>query len=329
MSAEPVRKKTFNIMRHSRLLLAWTVLILLLIVFRIMTPVAFTLPIITATLNQGIALSLTGVAQTLIVLTAGIDLSIGAIVTLSNTVAATQMRPGVAPTLGAAVLVLLVGSLCGFINGLLVAYGRLAPIIVTLATAAIYSGIALYVLPNPGGFVPEWYGDLLTGRAFNTLPAALIILVLLVVLFWLPFKRSVLGQSIYAVGSSESSARMSGVNVRRAKLLTYTIAGTLSGAAGLFLSAQTLAGDATQGGSYTLNSIAATVIGGTSFAGGVGGAGGTIVGAYIFTIIPSVLFAARVSPFMKEFLQGAILVLTITIGAAGVLRMKNRLDILR
>ena len=116
---------------------------------------------------------------------------------------------------------------------------------------------------------------------------------------------------------------MSGVNVNRTKLLTYTMAGTLSALAALFLTAQTASGDATQGGVYTLNSIAATVIGGTSFTGGVGGAGGTIAGAYVFAIIPNVLFAARVSPFMKELLQGAILVITISLGAARVFRVQE------
>ena len=122
---------------------------------------------------------------------------------------------------------------------------------------------------------------------------------------------------------------MSGVNVRRTKLLTYTMAGVLCALAGLMLTAQTASGDASQGGAYTLNSIAATVIGGTAFTGGVGGAGGSLAGAYVFAIIPSVLFAAKVSPFMKELLQGAILVLTIALGAARIFRVKNRLDIMR
>jgi len=329
MSTEPVSRKKPNIMRYFRPLLAYIVLALLIIVYRALSPVVFRLPVITAMLNQGMALAITSMAQTLIILTAGIDLSIGSIVTLSNCVAATQMQSGVAPTFGVVVLVLLVGSACGFLNGFLVAYGRLAPIIVTLATSSIFNGLALYVLPNPGGFVPEWYTNLLTGRLFDIVPTALIILIVLFLFIWTPLKRSPLGLSIYAVGSSESSARMSGLNVRRTKLLTYTIAGALCSMAALFLAAQTASGDATQGGVYTLNSIAATVIGGTSFTGGVGGFGGTLAGAYVFAIIPNVLFAARVSPFMKELLQGAILVLTISLGAARVFQVKNRLEIMK
>ena len=129
-------------------------------------------------------------------------------------------------------------------------------------------------------------------------------LVLLVVLVWLPVKNWPIGQAIYAIGSSQSAARMSGVNVKRTKLIAYALSGMLAALAGLILTGQTGSGDPTQGAAYTLNSIAATVIGGTSFAGGVGGPIGSIAGAYVFAIIPSVLFAARVSPFMKEFLQG-------------------------
>lgn len=323
------RKKRSLFSRHARIILAYGVLLLVSIVYYLLFPRLLSLPVITNTLNQGLALAITAMAQTLVILTSGIDLSIGSITTLANVIAATQMKPGVPPTIAVCILTLFVGALAGACNGALVAYGRLAPIIVTLATSSIFHGIALYVLPKPGGNVPEWYTNLLTGRAFDIIPAALILLVLIVLIFWVPLKRSKLGQAIYAVGSSESSARMAGVNTTRTKLLTYTLAGMLAALAGLLLTAQTATGDASQGASYTLNSVAATVIGGTAFTGGVGGIGGSIAGAYVFSIIPNVLFAARVSPFMKELLQGAILVLTIGVGAARVFRMKNRLDILR
>ncbi len=316
------------IARHYRPILAYGVLAVLLILYRSLSDQVFTLPVVTATFNQGLALAVTAVAQTIVILTAGIDLSVGSIVALSNSVAATQMQPGVLPTLAVVVVTLAVGAAAGAFNGLLIAYGRLPPIIVTLATSAIYSGCALYVLPSAGGSAPEWYTDLLTGNLLGV-PTAVVVLILLVVLVWLPVKSRPIGQAIYAIGSSQSAARMSGVNVKRTKLIAYALSGMLAALAGLILTGQTGSGDPTQGAAYTLNSIAATVIGGTSFAGGVGGPIGSIAGAYVFAIIPSVLFAARVSPFMKEFLQGAILVLTIGTGAARVLRLKNHLNILR
>ncbi len=322
------RKKPF-LARHVRLLISYGALAVLIIVYRLFAPYAFSSFVITSTLNQGMALAISGMAQTLVILTAGIDLSIGSIVTLSNTIAASQMQQAVPPTLGVLVGCLLVGAAAGALNGVLVAYGRLAPIIVTLATSSIFNGIALYVLPNPGGSVPEWYSNLLTGRLLHAVPASLFLLFLILGLFWYPLKSSALGQAIYAVGSSETSARMSGLNVARTKLLTYTLAGLLAALAGLFVTANTATGDATQGGTYTLNSIAATVIGGNSFFGGVGGAGGTIAGAYVLSVIPSVLFAARVSPFMTELLRGAILVLVISLSSVNILRMKSHVEALR
>lgn len=325
----PKRKKKFNISRHYRPLIAYGALILLIILYRCFSDTVFQPAVISSTINQGMPLVITSIAQTLIILTGGIDLSIGPMVTLTNCIAATQMQPGVLPSIGVCLLTLVVGAGCGAFNGLLVAYGRLAPIIVTLATAAIFNGLALYVLPTPGGTVPEWYSNIVTSSLFGIIPYSLLILLFLVVAVWWPLKCSGLGQSIYAVGSNETSARMAGVNTRRAKLMAYTLAGALCGFAGLFLTSQTATGDATQGGVYTLNSIAATVIGGTAFTGGVGGAGGSIAGAYVFAIIPNFLFAAHVSPFMKELLQGAVLVFTIALSSVRIFRVKNQLDILR
>ena len=324
----PTRKK-FNISRHYRSLVAYGVLILLIIIYRSFSDIIFQPAVINSTINQGMPLVITSIAQTLIMLTGGIDLSIGPIVTLTNCVAATQMQDGFLPTIGVCIGTLAIGAACGAFNGALVAYGRLAPIIVTLATAALYNGLALYVLPTPGGYVPEWYSNALTGSLFNVIPNSLFVLLFVIVAVWWPLKSSKLGQWIYGVGSNETSARMAGVNTTRTKLAAYAIAGALCALAGLFLTAQTATGDATQGGSYTLNSIAAAVIGGTAFTGGVGGIAGSIAGAYVFAIIPNVLFAARVSPFMKELLQGAVLVVTIALSSARILREKNKLHILQ
>jgi len=323
------KKKRFNISRHYRSLIAYGALILLIIIYRSFSKVVFQPAMINSVINQGMPLVITSIAQTIIMITGGIDLSIGPIVTLTNCVAATQMQPGFLPTLAVCIGTLFVGAACGAFNGVLVAYGRLAPIIVTLATAAVYNGLALYVLPTPGGSVPAWYSHALTGSVVSGIPNSLVILLLVIVAVWWPLKSSRLGQWIYAVGSNEDSARMAGVNTTRTKLAAYTIAGALCALAGLFLAAQTQTGDATQGGTYTLNSVAAAVIGGTAFTGGVGGIAGSIAGAYVFAIIPNVLFAARVSPFMKEFLQGAVLVVTITLSSVPILRVKNKLQILR
>lgn len=317
------------IKRNYKAGIAYLILLALLVAFGILQPRLFTKPVITSTSNQGMALAFAGMAQTSVVITGGIDLSVGPMVSLSNSLASAIFVDSVLGVAGAVVLISLVGSLAGLINGVVVVYGRIQPIIVTLATGSIYSGIALWIRPTPGGYVPRWYGDLLTGRIFDTIPGALVLLALVVIFVWWPFRKSKLGLSIYAVGSNEGAAFMSGVNVNRAKLAAYTMSGFLSAVAGLFLTAQTSSGDATIGAVYTLLSIAAVVLGGTSLFGGSGGVAGTIAGAFALSIIGSVLFFAGVNPLSQPFFEGLVLLLAVCLGATRIFTIKNRLDTMR
>jgi ribose transport system permease protein len=276
--------------------------------------------------NQGMTLAIAAFGQTLVIVTGGVDLSIGPLIALTNSIAASLMTDNPAQVGLVVLLVLVTGTLCGAINGAVIAYGRLQPIVVTLATASIYTGCALFVRPRPGGYVPEWFTDGLT-TSVGGIPSALLLLALLVVL-WLVFRRTRLGLSIYAIGSSEDAAFMSGISLPRAKVAAYTLAGLLSAMAGLFFTAQTATGSALSGSVFTLNSVAAVVLGGTSLAGGRGGYIGTIAGAYVISVIVSVLFFLQVSPFYQSMFQGGILLLAVSIGSLQVLRVKNRLHVL-
>jgi ribose transport system permease protein len=276
--------------------------------------------------NQGMTLAIAAFGQTLVIVTGGVDLSIGPLIALTNSIAASLMTDNPAQVGIVVLLVLVTGMLCGAINGAVIAYGRLQPIVVTLATASIYTGCALFVRPRPGGYVPEWFTDGLT-TSVGGIPSALLLLALLVVL-WLVFRRTRLGLSIYAIGSSEDAAFMSGISLPRAKVAAYTLAGLLSALAGLFFTAQTATGSALSGSVFTLNSVAAVVLGGTSLAGGRGGYIGTIAGAYVISVIVSVLFFLQVSPFYQSMFQGGILLLAVSIGSLQVLRVKNRLQVL-
>src|SRR5205085_5192447 len=131
--------------------------------------------------------------------------------------------------------VLLVGCLCGAINGLIVVFGRLQPIVTTIATGAVYYGAALALRPVPGGDVNTALADALTGQLPGGIPASLALLLGLVIVVWFPFRRSVIGRAVYAVGSSEVAAYMSGVPIRRAKFVAYTLSGLLASMAGLFV----------------------------------------------------------------------------------------------
>jgi ribose transport system permease protein len=264
---------------------------------------------LSTTLNNTMTVGLAAVGQTLVVLTGGIDLSVGGIVDVTNSVAAQMMRDNPGSMLAITLLVLAIGAGAGFINGLLVTYGRLQPIIVTIATLAIWQGVALLVLPQQGGAIPPGFTNLLAGN-IGILPASLIIFLLLILL-WQVLRRTHFLVSLYAIGNDERAARANGVPVRFAKIGAYTVGGLFYGAAGLYLAAVATSGDATSGTPLTLTSIAAVVLGGVSLFGGRGSAVGSLVGACILTLLLNVLFFAGINPQLQEFFQGLFLILAV------------------
>jgi len=259
--------------------------------------------------NKGVILAIVAMAQTLVVLTSGIDLSVGMVMVLANCLAShiAAGETGVA-TLGV-LGVLAVGAACGAINGLIVIFGRLQPIVTTIATGAVYYGAALALRPVPGGDVNATLADAVTGQVAGVVPASLVLLAALVALVWWPFRRSVLGRAVYAVGSSEIAAYMSGVPIRRAKLVAYTLSGLLASVAGLFVTFVTYSGEASAaaGGTYTLYSIAAVVLGGVSLFGGEGRMVGIAAGAILLEFIANGLLALHVNTYYQTVVQGAVL----------------------
>lgn len=340
------------ISRNFRVGIAFVMLFALLVVTVSLNERFFTPPVITSTANQSMTLVFAGMAQTSVVITGGIDLSVGPVISLSNSLASSIFSESDDNIILVVIVVLTVAALAGLINGMIVVYGRLQPIIVTLATSSIFSGIALYLRPRPGGYVPDIYGDLLTRRVgqllpeglfgesptgisaffesfFDFIPASVILLLIVVLLVWIPFRRSRLGMWVYAVGSNEGAAYMSGVNVKRAKVSAYVLGSFFAGIAGLFLTAQTRSGDATTGAVFTLQSIAVVVLGGTSLFGGSGGIAGTIVGAIALRLIPTILFFARVNPLQQPLWEGAVILLAVAAGASRIFTVRNRLDTMR
>jgi ribose transport system permease protein len=312
--------------RNGRLVLAFVILAALLLVYIERVP-QFGPREQRSVVNQGLPLVLAGFGQTIVVLTGGIDLSMGSMIGLTNSVASRITNGDSQERVWLAALACLgIGALGGLINGLIVAYGRLQPIIVTLATSSIFAGIALYVRPQPGGKFPSHTSQYWTGSMdFRAWPRGVVLLSIMIVV-WLFFRRTRLATRIVAIGSSEGAAFMSGVNVNRAKVAAYTISGLAAGFCGFFLTVQTGNGNALAGQTYTLNSIAAVVLGGASLAGGSGTFLGTIAGAYTIALIPRVLFFYDVSQFYQQLLQGMVLLVAVGLGAVGVLRARNRLD---
>lgn len=340
--------------RNFRVGIAFLILFVMLSITASLNERFFTPAVVTSTSNQSMTLVFAGMAQTTVVTTGGIDLSVGPIISMSNSLASSLFTEDDNPLniIGTVLIVLLVASIAGLTNGLIVVYGRLQPIIVTLATASIYSGIALFLRPQPGGHVPRIYGDLLTRRVgqllpptlfgeeptgvagffasvFDYIPASVILLTIVLLVVWVPFRRSQLGMWVYAVGSNEGAAYMSGVNVKLAKVSAYALGGLFAGIAGLFLTAQTLSGDATTGAVFTLQSIAVVVLGGTSLFGGSGGVAGTIAGAVALRLIPAILLFSRTNPLQQPLWEGAVILLAVAAGASRIFTVRSRLDMMR
>jgi len=311
------------------LLIAVAVFILMFGLYIANHPAGLTVPVVTTAANKAVLLALVAMAQTLPVLTGGLDLSVGMVFVMTNCLASTLVRGDPLEVALGIVVVLLAGAAAGFINGAIVVYGRLQPIITTLATGAVYYGVALLLRPVPGGEVDEDLADFMTYTVFDVVPTSLVLLVAVVLLVWLPFRNSVVGRGCYAVGSAEGAAYMSGVKVGQSRLAAFTLAGLLAGIAGLMLTFVTFSGEASApiGGTYTLNSIAAVVIGGTSLYGGAGGAIGSIFGAFILRTIDDLLFVFDLPPLWQPLFQGVVLLGAVSLGAARVFRIRNRLEL--
>lgn len=307
-------------------------IILLAILFAVMIkihPRGFAVASMTPWANQAVTLAFVAVGQFFVVVTRGLDLSIGAILALSNSLASVLVSGSPLQVGLGIIAVLAIGALCGAVNGAAVILGRIEPIVATLATGAIYTGLALIVRPTPGGEVDEALSDFLTYETGGFFPTSLIVLFVAVYIVWWPLSRTVLGRSIHAIGSNESAAFMSGLKPKRARFLAHVLAGFFAACGGLFLALQTLSGDASVGFSYTLNSIAAVVIGGASLAGGVGTVIGVIAGAYLLRTISTIMIFTGLPPMAQPLFEGLVLLAAVSVGAIEMITSRNKLKMLR
>ena len=324
-----MRDWRYRLGEHRGTLLAFVFFILMFAIYVGNHPAGFTANVVQTAANKGVLLALVAMSQTFVVLTAGIDLSVGMVLVLTNCLASwIVLGSPVMVALGVAG-VLLAGAVCGAINGVIVIYGRLQPIVTTIATGAIYFGIALALRPVPGGDVDSDLADTFTGRIFDTIPTSLVTLLVVVLVIWVPFRRSELGRGAYAIGSSQAAAYMSGVPIRAASFLVYVLSGLISAVGGLFLTFITASGEASaaNGGSYTLFSIAAVVLGGVSLFGGSGSAVGAIFGALMFRTIGDLLFVFDLEPLWQPLFQGVVLLAAVCLGSVRLFQIRNRLDL--
>lgn len=275
---------------------------------------------------QGLAigalpLAMAAVAQAVVVISGGIDLSVGSMMALTSVTAAVLMK-GQSELFAVAVVfgVLGMGAVLGIVNGALVVVTRVPDIVVTLAMSFVWAGCALLVLNTPAGGSAQWLKDLVTGSIGSEwAPRALVTLIVIVGLVWIPLRRSTLGLALYAIGSSRLAAFRSGVSVGRTKILAYALTGLFSAFGGLALTASTGIGSPVPG-AYTLLGIAAVVLGGVSLAGGRGGLVGPIVAVFVLALVRTDLTLLNVNSNLSTVIQGVILIGVVMFGSLVAMR---------
>lgn len=267
---------------------------------------------------DALPLAFAACGQAIAIISGGIDLSIGSLMSLVNVVAARWM---VTMSLREAIVFMLLivigGALAGVLTGTLIVVTRVADIIVTLSMLFVWAGAALAVMTIPGGGIPPRLGTLVTVDTVLTtwIPAALVILVVVVAVIWIPIRRSRLGLALYAIGSNRNAAYLAGVNVARTRIAAYALSGTFAALGGLALTAASGLGDPHAGDIYTLNSVAAVVLGGVSLLGGVGGLVGPIAAAFVLTLVKTVLIIRGVDQNWAQVIQGTLIVVVMMLGA--------------
>jgi ribose transport system permease protein len=248
-----------------------------------------------------------GIGVTFVIITAGIDLGIGSVVALCGVVTGLAMKAGIHPA-WAILLGMLMGVFCGLFNGFWITKGKLPPFIATLGMMGIARGVAL-LITNAAPiyeFPPSF--ELIGGRIFNIIPFPVIIMIVVALVFWYVLAKTKLGLYVYAIGSNEEAARLSGININLIKYSVYAISGLLAAIAGIVLASRLVTAQPTAGNAYELDAIASAVIGGTSLMGGTGTISGTLIGAFIIGVLRNGLNIMGVSSFIQQIIIGSVII---------------------
>jgi ribose transport system permease protein len=269
-------------------------------------------------------LAFLAMAQGVIVISGGVDLSVGAMMVLANCLSALWMEDqGLGACLAFGALVLVVTVALSTLTGVIVTASGVPDIIVTLAASFFLAGLALFIIGGPGGGTSSDFQRVVAGSLTNPWPSVLWVVGALL-LVWLPLKRSRVGLAVYAVGSKRTAAFLSGVPIARTRVLAYSIGGLFAGFAGLVVTASTGGGEPreTIGANATLNSVAAVVLGGVALTGGVGGLVGPVLAAGCLTLIPAIMLGLGWDPSNAETARGVIIILVVLV--AGLLQTRRR-----
>ncbi|MET8606213.1 substrate-binding domain-containing protein [Streptomyces rubiginosohelvolus] len=264
-------------------------------------------------LNVGVQAAVTAILAfgvTFVIVSAGIDLSVGSVAALSATVLAWSATSAGVPVVLAVVLAIVTGIACGFVNGALISYGKLPPFIATLAMLSIARGLSLVISQGSPIAFPDSVsrlGDTLGGW----LPVPVLVMIVMGLITALILGRTFIGRSMYAIGGNEEAARLSGLRVKRQKIVIYALSGLFAAVAGIVLASRLVSAQPQAAQGYELDAIAAVVIGGASLAGGVGKASGTLIGALILAVLRNGLNLLSVSAFWQQVVIGVVIALAV------------------
>ncbi len=297
------------VLDHAPFLVACLMLSAIVLIYGSLQKGVFSLDELNLNTAAAMTLMLAATGQTIVLIRGGIDLSIGGMISLGTVIAATRFGTDPANIALWSLIILATGAAAGAMNGVLITVLKLQPFLVTLATWSILNGAAMLILPTDGGSVPGWWIGFGYSQIFALGVPMWILLALLA--FWAWFSSTRVGTSIKATGSSEKSAQLSGVSIMGINVVAYGLSGFFAAAAALYLTTQIGGGSPTIGKDYILASVAAAVIGGVSLFGGRGHLAGTIVGAFILTLIGNLVFVLRVSSFWQPVATGVILLLAV------------------
>ncbi len=287
------------------------VLIVLCIIMAFLAPHFLTFRNVINVARQVSINAILAAGMTFVILTGGIDLSVGSALAVSGVVSVwLTTKSGLPPAL-AVLAGIAIGAVCGMLNGVLISKFKLSPFIVTLGALTYLRGFA-YVTTGAYPIISDSLGFGFLGQgSVGFLPWPVIIALLMFVLGYIVLKRTVFGRRIYAIGGNEQAARLSGINVDRTLIWVYTISGICAGIAGIIFSARLLSAQPTGGDGYELDAIAAVILGGTSFTGGVGSIVGTAIGALIIGVLNNGLVLMDVPFFYQLIIKGAVIIVAI------------------
>ena len=304
-----------NTMKYMSELTTVIALIILMAVITIINSNFLTANNLLNLLLQVTSNALIAFGMTFVILTGGIDLSVGSILALSSALTAGLLGSGMPVTL-AILISLILGCILGMMNGLLISYGKLAPFIVTLATMTIFRGATLvYTNGNPitKGLSDTFLFQFLGQGYIVGIPFPVIIMFIVFIVLYVLLHKTAFGKSMYAIGGNEKAAYISGVKLNKVKIIIYSISGIMASISGLIITSRLSSAQPTAGASYEMDAIAAVVLGGTSLSGGKGRILGTLIGALIIGVLNNGLNIIGVSAFWQQVVKGVVILIAVLI----------------